>query len=138
MVWFTSGYVDNAIGTSTRVALAPTTAAFIQFEEMARSKVKSEIAVAGYFPGDDSENATLKRMALGWWYVYAGGLRKGLEMPQALGDAVNDVIRVHSGELKIAGLTQDEQGGIAGSKFSSVSSSSGRPRYWSRDQLKGF
>lgn len=136
MAFIDTTYVDNAIGTATRLALAPTTAAFTQYEGQARAKVRSAAAVSGYSLGTASSNDFVRLLTLGQWYFFAGGLRKGLEIPPALAESIDMLEAVRSGEMPIPGLDPSSRDGVSGVKFSATTGTSGRVQYFSRSAMK--
>lgn len=137
MAILTSGYVDLAIGTATRLALAPSTAAFAQYETQGRMAVIAKAAVAGYVIATNSANDKVKELVLGQWYVKALGWRKGMQLPPNVAISVNELEQVQNGVLPIPGMTPTSRDAVGGVKFSSTSTTTGRPQYFSRSQLKG-
>ena len=135
MTIITSGYVDLSIGTATRVALAPTTAAFVQYETQATVMVQSRAKVAGYTVSSDSTNDHVKLLVLGQWYLHALGFRKGVELPPLIAQAVTDLNSVAKGDLPIVGLDPSSEDGIAGVDFSSATT---RPTSFGANDLEDF
>lgn len=135
MAILTSGYVDLAIGTNTRLQIAPSTAAFSQYEEQARSTVQARAAVAGYTITDDSDNAMVKRLVLGQWYIHGLGFRKGMTLPPVVKDALTDLRLVSNGKLPIPGLTANARDAVSGVEFSDVSGTTNRKQKMSRKIL---
>lgn len=147
MAILTAGYVDHAIGTATRVALVGTatgtSSSFAQFEKMASATVRSKAAVKGYSVGTDSTNDFVRLCTLGSWYHWAGGLRKGLEVPEQITTALGMLELLDKdgdGALPIPGLSQSTQDGISGALFSDTSdtSSDARVQYFSREKLRSW
>ncbi len=138
MTILTSGYVDNAISTASRTALAPDTSAFVQYEAQAVAVVQAKAAVAGYSVGASSTNAMVKRLVLGQWYVHALGFRKGMKLPPLVAEAINDLRLVSKGDLPIPGMTASASEGVSGVKFSATTGSSARSQFFSRSNLKDF
>lgn len=145
MAIITAGYVDRAIGTATRIAFVGTASsagsAFAQFERTARSVVASRAAVKGYAIGTSSDNAFVQMLVLGQWYFFAGGMRKGLEVPPAINDALvklDQVSKEGEGALPIPGLTPSTRDGIAGVKFSETTGATARVQYFSRTKMSGW
>lgn len=110
------GYVDLTIGTSTRVALAPSTAAFDTYSEQAVAAVRGKVARAGYSFADDVDNAKIRELVLGQWYVKALGWRKGLELPPNVQVALVELDQIATGAMSIPGLTPVTRDAIGGSK----------------------
>lgn len=139
MAIITTGYVDLAIGTSTRTALAPTTAAFDQYQQQATATVQSKAAVAGYGITTNDTNVFVQQLVLGQWYVKALGWRKGMALPPNVAVSVNDLELVSTGDLPIPGKTPNARDAIGGTKFSDTSktSTNGRFQYMSRSEFKG-
>ena len=139
MAIITSGYVDNSIGTATRVALAGTggSARFLQYEEQARTTVIAKCKVAGYSVATNDANPMIKEMVLGQWYVKALGLKKGIIVPPAIADSINQLERVQDGKLPIPGKTPNARDAVGGNQFSSTTGSSGRKQYFSRSKFRG-
>lgn len=137
MAIITAGYVNLAIGTSTRLALAPSTSAFNQYEVQARVTVQSKAAVAGYSIATNDTNDFVQQLVLGQWYVKALGWRKGMALPPLVAEAVNDLILVSTGDLPIPGKTPNTRDAIGGVKFSNASKPNGRFPYFSRSEFKG-
>ena len=135
MTILTSGYVDNAIGTNTRLQIAPSTSAFSQYEEQARSVVQARAAVAGYTIPDTSDNAMVKRLVLGQWYIHGLGFRRGMSLPPVVKDALTDLRLVANGKLPIPGLTPNAGDAIAGVEFSATSGTTNRKQKMSRKIL---
>lgn len=133
MTVLTSGYVDLSIGTATRSALAPTTAAFAQYERQAVAVVQSRAAVAGYTVSSTSTNDHVKLLVLGQWYLHAIGFRQGIELPPMVAQQITDLERVSSGQLPIAGLTPAAEDAVGGVTFSSALD---YPARFDRDGLK--
>lgn len=136
MAFIDTTYVDNAIGTATRLALAPTTAAFTQYEGQARSKVVATAAVAGYSLGTASSNDLVRLLTMGQWYFFAGGMRKGLEVPPAIADAIDMLDQLRGGQLPIPGLSPSARDGVSGVAFSATTGADGRPQYFSRRAMR--
>lgn len=140
MAIITAGYVDRAIGTSTRIALVGTAAgtgsAFAQFEAQARSVVAAKAQIKGYSIGTSSTNDFVRLLVLGQWYFFAGGMRKGLEVPPAIADAINKLDEVSRDEnaLPIPGLSPSTDDGIGGVQFS-ASTTGARSQRFSRSKL---
>lgn len=143
MAILTSDYVDRAITTSTRVALVGTAtgtaSAFAQFEAMARATVSSKAAVKGYTIASDSTNDMVRLLCVGQWFFWAGGFRKGLEVPPTIKASMDMLEAVEQG-LPIAGLTPSTRDGIGGlvASNTSPSSTSGRPARFSRKKLDPY
>jgi len=143
MAILSAGYVDRAIGTATRIAFVGTAtgtgSAFAQFEAQARSVVAARAALKGYTIPTDSDNDFVRLLVLGQWYFFAGGMRKGLEVPPAIADAINKLDEVTRKEnaLPIPGMTPDTEDGIGGTKFSNASAS-GRVQYFSREKMRNW
>ena len=139
MAIITTGYVDLAIGTSTRTALAPTTAAFNQYQAQATATVQSKTAVAGYSIATNDTNTFVQELVLGQWYVKALGFRKGIKLPPGIQEALNSLAQVSTGDLPIPGKTPNARDAIGGVKFSagSTSSRTGRHPFFSRSEFKG-
>ena len=139
MAIITTGYVNLAIGTSTRAALAPTTAAFDQYQTQATVTVQSKAAVAGYSITTNDTNDFVKQLVLGQWYVKALGWRKGMALPPNVAVAVNDLELVSTGDLPIPGKSPNARDAIGGVKFSAASATArtGRFAFFSRGQFKG-
>lgn len=149
MAIITAGYVDRAIGTATRIAFVGTAtgtgSAFAQHEAAARSIVASRAQVKGYAIGTSSDNAFVQLLVLGQWYWLAGGMRKGLEVPPAIGDAMAKLDEVapkdsSKAALPIPGMTPSTDDGIGGSQFSQSigTSSTDRVQYFSRSKMQGW
>lgn len=138
MALIDTSYVDNAIGTALRITVAPSTAAFNQYEEQARAVVQAAAQVAGYSVGNTSDNATVQLLALGQWYRFATGLRKGIEIPEPIQASIDQLALVRTGDLPIPGMSPSTRDGIGGVKFSDTdeNSDSGRPQYFSRSKLR--
>lgn len=136
MPFIDTTYVDNAIGTATRLAMAPNTGAFLQYERQARAKVTAAAAVAGYSLATSSSNDLIRLMTLGQWYFFAGGLRKGLETPPAISDALDMLEQLRAGQLPVPGLTPSSRDGVSGVRFSATSGADGRPQYFSRKAMR--
>ncbi len=135
----TSGYVDNSIGTSTREALAGTGSSerFLQYEEQARTTVTAKCAVAGISVATDDANPMIKELVLGQWYVKALGLKKGIAVPPAIAESINQLVLVQNGKLPIPGKTPNARDAIGGNQFSSTTGRSGRSPYFSREKFRG-
>lgn len=134
-------YVDNSIGITVRQAVTgSSTTVFDQLEEMARVKVKAACLSAGYTIGDSETNATIKLLVLGQWMLLAYGLRKGIEIPPAIQDAINMLELVRTGKMPIPGLSPDPQDAVGGSKWSdsSQTSTSTRAPRFSRSELDSW
>lgn len=142
MAWFTSGEVDNAFTTATRIALVGsatgTASAFAQYEAWARGDVQSAAENAGYTLADTTSNDTVKRLAIAAWYSMAAGGRKGLPLPDRIKEDLYRLEQLREGNYRIPGLSPSERDGIGGVKFSSISttSSNGRVQYFSRKKLR--
>lgn len=142
MAYFTSGHVDNAITTSTRIGLVGSAVAagspFAQFEAWARADVKSAAMNAGYELTDTSTDANVQRLAIAAWYSYAAGARKGIEIPDRIKEDLFRLEQLRRGEYRLPGLTASARDAVGGVKFSSTiaSSTSGRVQYFSRGKLK--
>lgn len=137
MAYLTSGYVDLAVGTQLRSALAPSTAAFLIFEGQARAAVQAAAQVAGYSIGNTSTNDMVRLLALSQWFYFAGGFRRGIEPPPIVKEYFDRLEQVRKGEYPIPGLTQSTEDGISGSQFSSTdeTSTTSRPQFFSRTKL---
>lgn len=142
MAILTPQYVDNAIGTGTREALVGTAtgtgSAFLQHEAAARAIVASRAAVKGYTIAEDTDNDFVRLLVLGQWYALAGGLKKGLELPPAIADAMaklDQVAKTGDGALPIPGLSPSTRDGVGGVRFSRTSGPDGRRQYLSRKAL---
>ncbi len=137
MAFLTAGYIDQAIGTATRVALAANTAAVLFFEKLARAEVQAAAQVAGYSLGNTSTNDMVQWLALAQWFRLAGGLKKGLVVPDAVQVAIEDLQLVREGKKPIPGISPSTEDGIGGTKFSESSdtSESARVQYFSRAKL---
>ena len=124
MAFFTSGDVEAAITTDTRVGLVGTAttsaSAFAKLERWARSDVQAALQVAGYTVGDTTDNDTVQRLAIARWCMLAFGSRKGLEIPATIRDDLYRLDKVRTGDYPIPGLTADSEDGIGGAKFSST------------------
>lgn len=145
MAILTTEYVDNAIGTATRIAFVGsatgTGSAFLQHEAAARSIVASRAAVKGYAIGTSSDNDFVRTLVLGQWYMMAGGLRKGLEVPDAIRNAIvalEQVAQSGEGALPIPGMTPSTEDGIGGVKFSSSTGTGARVQYFSRTKMRSW
>lgn len=136
-MFITSAYVDLALGTATRIALAPTTAGFIVFEGMARAEVQAAAQVAGYSIGNTSSNDMVKLLAVGQFFLAAGGLKKGLPPSEYIQRAIADLDLVRTGKKPIPGLSPSTEDGIGGTQFSSSSDddTDGRVQHFSRAKL---
>lgn len=144
MAYFTSGEVDAAITTTTRIGLvgsATTTASsFGQYEKWARSDVQAAAQVAGYSLGDTTSNDTIKRLAIAKWYSLAASIRSGIPIPDEIREQLFRLEQLRLGQYPIPGLTPSSRDGVGGSKFSSQSetSTSGRTQFMSRSKLFGW
>ncbi len=133
MTILTSGYVDLAIGTATRSTLAPSTAAFVQYETQATVMVQARAKVAGYTVSSNSTNDHVKLLVLGQWYLHALGFKKGVELPPLIAQQVTDLNSVAKGDLPIAGLDPDSEDAIGGVEFST---STDRPTSFGQSDLE--
>jgi hypothetical protein len=131
-------YVDSAIGTSLRGALAPSTAAFNIYEKQARAAVQAAAQVAGYSIGNTSTNDMVQLLTLGQWFFFAAGMRKGIETPPAIQASIDKLAEVRDGRWPLPGLSPSTEDGVGGSKFSDTSetSTASRHAYFSRDKLR--
>jgi hypothetical protein len=144
MAWIDQTYVSNLIGSDTRAAVAPSTAVFNQFEASARVKVIAVLQHAGYAsPGSalttgiDSTHF-LRMLCAAQWCREAFGNRKGVKFPPAITDAFDLLSAVYEKKIPVPGMQPSASGGYGGSRFSSVSGSSGRPQQFSRSKLTGL
>jgi hypothetical protein len=144
MAWLTTGYLDNLIGSSTRSAVAPSTAVFNQFEATARVKVIAVLQHAGYSsPGTalttglDSTHF-LRMLCAAQWCREAFGNRKGVKFPPAITDAFDLLNAVYDKKLPVPGMSPSTADGYGGSIFSATSGTSARPQRFSRSKLSGF
>lgn len=137
MAYLTAGYLDLIIGTATRTALAANTAAVSAFEKLARAEVQAAAQVAGYSIGNTSTNDMVQWLTAAEWFRLAGGLKKGIVVPDAVQVALEDLKLVREGKKPIPGLTPSTEDGIGGTKFSDTSetSSSARVQYFSRSKM---
>ena len=140
MAYVDSAYLDLLIGTATRTALAANTAAVTAFEKLARAEVQAAAQVAGYTISNTSTNDMVQWLAAAQWFRFAGGLKKGLNVPEAVQIAINDLELVRKGEKPIPGLSPSTEDGIGGTKFSETSedSETSRPQYFSRAKLSSW
>jgi len=143
MAILTSGDVDRAIGTATRIALVGTASsagsAFSQYEKQARAVVTAKAQLKGYSIATNSTNDFVRLLVLGQWYFFAGGMRKGLEVPAAIANAINllDEVAREKNALPIPGLDADTEDGIGGSKFSVTTegSTNARVQFFARSKM---
>lgn len=137
MAFLTSGYVDLAIGTTLRQALAPSTAAFNVYEGQARAAVQAAAQVAGYSLGNTSTNDMVRLLSLGQWYFFAAGNRKGIETPASIKESIDKLAEVRDGRWPIPGLSPSTRDGVGGVAFSSTTESAtgGRAQYFSRTKM---
>jgi hypothetical protein len=137
LAYLSTGYVDAALGTATRIAIAPTTAGFVIFEGQARAAVQAAAQVAGYSLGNTSTNDMVRLLALSQFFYFAGSFRKGIEPPPIVKEWFAKLDLVRTGEYPIPGLSPSTEDGIAGSQFSSTAEddSEGRVQYFSRSKL---
>jgi hypothetical protein len=144
MAWISTGYLDNLLGQSTRLAVAPTTAVFDQFEGSARAKVVAVLQHAGYAsPGTaltDGSDAThfLRMLASAQWCREAFGNRKGIKFPPAITDAFGLLDAVWDKKIPVPGLQPATADGFGGSRFSATSGTNAREQRFSRSKLSGF
>ena len=144
MPWIDTAYVDNLIGQTTRLAVAPTTAVFNQFEGTARIKVAAVLQHAGYTsPGTsltEGQDSTLflRMLSAAQWCREAFGNRKGIKFPPAITDGFNLLDAVWDKRIPVPGLEPRAEDGYGGSRFTSTSGESGRPQVFSRRNLTGF
>ena len=140
MAYFTSGHVDNAITTATRIGLAGSAVTagspFAQFEAWARADVKSAALNAGYELSDTSDDANVQRLAIAAWYSYAAGARKGIEIPDRIKEDLFRLEQLREGKYRLPGLTPSARDAIGGVKFSATTGTNGRVAYFSRSALK--
>lgn len=134
MAILTSGYVDLMIGTAVRTALAPSSEVFAAHEAAARALVASAARPAGYTVGTASEDELIKLATLGQWYILAGGLRKGIEPPAAVKQAIDILTSIRKGELPPA-LSPSPRDGIGGTRASRQTGTGARAPKFSRDKL---
>ena len=136
MAYLTIGYVNVALGTATRSALA-NTAGFALYEKMARAEVQSAAQVAGYSLGNTSTNDMIQWLTLGQWYLFAGGLKKGLQPSEFVQRSIETLELVRKGEKPIPGVTPSTEDGIGGTQFSSTSEddADGRIQHFSRTKM---
>lgn len=137
MAFLTTGYVDAALRTATRVALAPTTAAFLIYEGQARAAVQASAQVAGYSIGNTSTNDMVRLLALSQWFYFAGGFSKGIEPPPIVKEYMGKLEEVRAGNYPIPGLSPSTEDGISGTQFSSTdeNDAEGRIQFFSRSKL---
>ncbi len=135
MAFIDTAYVGNAIGTAVRDRVAPTSAAFDQYEAQARDIVKAAASIAGYALSDTTTSERVKLLTLGQWVVLAYGLQKGLEIPPSIQTAINMLELVRVGELPLDGVptTKDAIGGV---KFSDTTEGTGRDQKFGGRKLR--
>lgn len=135
MAFITSGYVDLMIGTALRGKLTPSSAIFAQHEAAARALVSAAARPAGYTLGTTTDDELIKLATFGQWYVLAGGLRKGLEPPPSVKEAMSILASLRKGELP-PGLAPDRRDGIGGTRFSSQTGARARTTKLTRDKTR--
>lgn len=137
MAFIDTDYVDNAIGSSVRQKVAPSTEAFDQYEAQARDIVKAACSIAGYSLSDTTTSDRVKLMTLGQWVVLAYGLQKGLEIPPSIRTAINLLELVRTGEVPLEGVptTKDAIGGV---KFSDTTEGTGRDQKFGGRKLRDY
>jgi hypothetical protein len=140
MAFLTSGYVDLAVGTSTRVALSPTTSAFVIHEGMARAAVQASAQVAGYSLGNTSTNDMVRLLTLSQWFHFAGGFRRGIDPPPVVREYFDKLTELREGKWPLPGLTPSTEDGIGGVQSSSTNESDAEARvqYFSRTKLTSW
>lgn len=144
MAWLTTTYVDNVIGSTTRSAVAPSTAVFNQFEATARVKVIAVLQHAGYAsPGTSLTTGLdsthfLRMLCAAQWCREAFGARKGIKFPPAITDGFDLLNAVWDKKIPVPGLSPSDEDGYGGSRFSATSGDSSRPQQFSRSKLAGF
>lgn len=140
MAWFTSGEVDQAITTATRIALVgtstATSSAFRTFEAWARADVTAAAANAGYSLATTTTNQAIKRLGISAWYSFAASTRKGLALPDRVKGDLFIIEELRAGRYRIPGATPSAQDGVGGVDFSETSGTSGRTQYFSRSKLR--
>lgn len=124
MAYFSSGDVDAAITTATRLKVVGSATSsgsvFGKFERWARSDVQAALQVAGYSAGDTTTNDTVQRLAIARWVMLTYGARKGMEIPASIRDDLYRLEQVRTGDYPIPGLSADAEDGIGGAKFSTT------------------
>lgn len=136
----TSGYVDLAVGTATRVALSPSTSAFVIHEGMARAAVNASAQVAGYSLGNTSTNDMVRLLTLSQWFHFAGGFRRGIDPPPVVREYFDKLTELREGKWPLPGLTPSTEDGIGGVQFSAstATATSGRVQHFSRSKLTSW
>lgn len=135
MAFIDREYVNRALGEETTRKLAPTDDDFMQYESQARAVVRSAAQAAGYTLGETTNIELIKLATLGQWYLFAGGLRHGLELPPALQQSINLLEGIRTGTIPIPGMTPSTSAGVGGVKFSSPRV---RRQYFARSKMWGF
>jgi len=137
-VFVTSGEVDLIIGTGTREALMPTTQVFEALEVKARALVRSAAKPAGYTLGDTTDDELIKLATIGQLYMLAGGLRKGIEPPAAVKEAISILDQLREGKLPPPDLDPSPRDGIGGTLFSSRFGPNRRAQRFSMKKLSSY
>jgi hypothetical protein len=138
MAWIDTDYVDNAIGSTVRSAIAPTAGVFNQWEAAARARVKEAASVAGYSLPDTTSSDQLKDLCLGVWIVLTYAGRKGLRVPEQYRDVFYRLDLIANGKARLVDYTPSSRDGIGGSSFSATSGTNARPQQFSRSKLSNW
>lgn len=132
MAYIDTTYVDNAIGSDVRSAVAPTTAAFNQFEAAARARIKEAASGAGYTLGDTTTSAQVQDLTLGVFIILSYSQTKGITVPPEFRDTFYRLDDIRTGKAKLIDYTPSSRDGVGGATFSATSGTSGRPQVFDR------
>lgn len=135
MAWIDTDYVDNAIGSTVRSAIAPSGAVFTQLEAQARARVKEAASVAGYSLPDTTSSDQLKDLCLGVFILLTYAQRKGLRVPEQYRDTFYRLDMIANGKARLVDYTPSSRDGVGGSTFSATSGTDARTQQLSRSKL---
>lgn len=146
MAWVDSTYLGNALGTSLRDALFPSSDVIDQYELTARATVCSVMQYAGYAaPSVTLTSGTvtsgfLQKLLVAIMCRDAAAIRKGITLPSAVSEGLVMLDQVYQRKLPIPGLEPEAEHGYGGVRFSptSASATGARPQIMSRDALTKF
>lgn len=134
MAFIDTAYVDAHLGQQTRLGYAPDSAAFNAYEASARAKVKAMVGRAGYRLEDTTDDDLVKLMTLGQWYIMAGGLRHGLDVPPTVKESVDLLDAVSEGRMRLV----DTQPSLTGGKGGNAVFRNPGSRSFSKSKMRGW
>lgn len=138
MAYLTREFVRQAIGTAVADKVAVTTSDFSNYEQMARTKVRTAGKMAGYsLPNTDTGTSQqLRDLALGQFVLLGYGLKKGLEVGAFIADQINLLEMVRSGAAPLLDYTPNVAHAIGG--IHPINTGEEFPRRFSKSELEEF